>query len=71
MMTLVTPDAARRRRIAAAIAGTLTPAQLMMARELMAADGSASVLPEDLLFWIRGNMPEAAARIEKLLYPAD
>jgi hypothetical protein len=72
MMTLVTPDARTRRKIAAAVAGNLTPAQLTMARELLSAERPGRNLePEDLLFWVRGNMPEAAARIESILYPAD
>ena len=72
MTTLLAVSPSQRRRINAAIVGSLTPAQLTLVRELMAAEKpGAAFQPEDKLFWIRLNLPDAAARIESILYPAD
>lgn len=66
-------DPARRRLLAAALAQILSPAQLTMARELVraASADAREPRPEDVLYWIRLNMPVAASRLEDVLHPND
>jgi len=71
MMTLVSLDGSRRKLVSAVIAQVLTPCQITMAHELMAAENPGMPNPEDLLFWVRLNMPVAAARIDAILHPDD
>lgn len=73
MMTLVPLDAVRRKQLTYAISRVLTPAQLTMAYEFMAAERYGRPMPqaEDVLYWMRLNMPLAAQRVEEVLHPAD
>jgi hypothetical protein len=76
MMTLmpsssVTPlNAARRRLLSSALDQVLHPAQLTAARELMRAEAPArlSPRPEEILYWMRVNMPQATLRVEAILH---
>ncbi len=63
----------RRKALAAAIERALTPAQLTMVRELAQASDPHGLEPraEQLLQWLRVNMPSSAVKIEEDLYPAD
>jgi hypothetical protein len=73
MMTLVSLDGSRRKHVTSVISQILSPAQMTMAHQLMAAEKPGRPAPqaEELLFWIRLNMPVAAARIDAILHPAD
>lgn len=73
MMTLVSLDGSRRKLVAQTIAQVISPAQLTMAHQLMAAEkpGRPAPQPEELLFWIRLNMPVAAEKIDAILHPHD
>jgi len=73
MMTLVSLDGSRRKLVASVIASVISPAQLTMAHELMAAEksGRPAPSPEEVLFWLRLNMPTAAERVDAILHPAD
>ncbi len=73
MMTLVSLDGSRRKLVASVLAQVLSPAQLTMAHQLMAAEkpGRPAPQPEEVLFWVRLNMPVAAERIDAILHPAD
>ncbi len=73
MMTLVSLDGSRRKLVASVISQVISPAQLTMAHQLMAAEkpGRPSPQPEEVLFWIRLNMPSAAERIDAILHPHD
>jgi hypothetical protein len=72
MMTLVSLDGSRRKLVSAVIAQVLTPCQITMAHELIAAEyPTMDPQPEDLLFWLRLNMPVAAASIDAILHPDD
>ena len=73
MMTLVSLDGSRRKLVTSVIAQSLSPAQLTMAHQLLVAEnpGRPAPQPEELLFWIRLNMPVAAERIDAILHPAD
>ena len=64
-------DPSRRKRLQLALSGVLTPAQLSMASVLVATEkpGMPDPTPEQLLHWMRLNMPVAAARIEAILHP--
>ena len=57
--------------LACVIARVLTPVQLTMVRELVAAGKPGRPAPEEFIFWMRLNMPVAAQQIETILYPAD
>lgn len=72
-MTLVSLDGSRRKLVASVIAQVVSPAQLTMAHELMAAEkpGCAAPQPEEVLFWLRLSMPVLAERIDAILHPAD
>ncbi len=72
-MTTLTPSPAHRKAVAAAIVSVLTPAELTMVHQFMAAErpGRPAPQPEDVLAWVRLNMPAAAVRLEHVLYPAD
>lgn len=73
MTTLMTYDAPQRKLLASIISRTLTPSQLTMAHHLMAAEkpGRHAPRPEDVLYWLRLNMPSAAERVDELLHPAE
>ncbi len=73
MMTLVSLDGSRRKLVSSVIAQVISPAQLTMAHQLMAAEkpGRPAPQPEEVLFWIRLNMPSAAERIDAILHPHD
>lgn len=63
-------SAPRRRLLASALAQVLHPAQLTAARELMLAESSRRLppQPEEILYWMRVNMPQATSRVEKILF---
>jgi len=77
MITLETPfmtlNASRRKALASALSRVLHPAQLTAAREMILAEepGRAAPSPEELLFWMRVNMPAATARVEELLHDGE
>jgi len=73
MTTLTTYDAPTRKMLATVIGQALTPDQLTMAHNLMAGEKPGRPAPraEDLLFWLRLNMPSAAERVDELLHPAE
>ena len=73
MMTLVSLDGSRRKIVASAIAQVISPSQTTMALQLMAAEkpGRPAPQPEELLFWLRLNMPVASDKIDAILHPAD
>lgn len=62
-----------RKAIAAAISRCLTPPELTMVHQFWAAErpGKPAPTPEQVLRWIRLNMPAAAYRVDRVLYPAD
>jgi hypothetical protein len=70
MITMTTPSVSRRKALAAALDRVLAPAQMTAARELMAAEnpGRATSQPEDVLYWMRVNMPGATRRVENILH---
>ena len=72
MMTLALLDASRRKSMASAISRVISPAQMTMAHQLMAAEkpGRPAPQPKEILFWLRLNMPVAAGRIDAILHPA-
>lgn len=72
-MTLVSLDGSRRKLLASVMSRVLSPAQITMARQLMAAEkpGRPSPQPEEIMFWLRLNMPVAAEQIDATLHPAD
>lgn len=59
----------RRKALASALSRVLHPAQLTAAREMILAErpGRAQPQPEEILFWMRLNMPDATTRVEELL----
>lgn len=72
-MTTATYTHDRRKALEAAIARELSPAQRTMVIELVCAqrpDGSAPKV-EDIMYFLRLNMPTAVARIEARLHPND
>lgn len=73
MMTIVSMDGSRRKFVLSAISSVISPSQLKMALELMEAEkpGRGEPRPEEILFWIRLNMPVAAERIDAILHPHD
>ena len=73
VMTLVSLDGSRRKFVASAIAQVIAPAQLTMAHQLMAAEKPGRPAPqaEEILFWLRLNMPVAAEKIDAIIHPAD
>lgn len=67
----VTPlNASRRKLLAAALSQVLHPVQLTAARELMLAEapGRLSPQPEEILYWMRINMPQATRRVEGIYF---
>ncbi len=73
VMTLVSREGSRRKIVASAITQVLSPAQMTMAHQLLAAErpGRPAPQPEEVLFWLRLNMPVAAEKIDAILHPAD
>ena len=65
-----TLSASRRKRLASALARVLAPAQLNAARELVLAEtpGRPAPRPEEILYWMRVNMPLATRRVEGILF---
>ena len=61
---------ARRKLLASALARVLHPVQLTAARELMLAEapGRLAPQPEEVLYWMRLNMPLATQRVEGILH---
>ncbi|MBI5245741.1 MAG: hypothetical protein HY923_01060 [Elusimicrobia bacterium] len=70
MMTMSPLDASRRKLLASIIRQVLSPAQLTMVHELLAAERPGRPAPqaEDIMFWMRLNMPVASDRIDELLH---
>ncbi|MFI5349631.1 MAG: hypothetical protein ACHQ2Z_08815 [Elusimicrobiota bacterium] len=66
-------SASRRKQLSSALTQVLTPAQLVAARELILSEapGRLSPGPEEILYWMRVNMPLATRRVEKILFPRD
>lgn len=60
-----------RKVLNSVIAQVLSPAQLTMARELASASSGRPARAEELMYWMRLNMPVAAQRVEDVLHPAD
>ena len=68
----ITPlNASRRKLLASALAQVLHPVQLTAARELMLAEapGRLSPQPEEILYWMRVNMPQATVLVERIIFP--
>ena len=63
-------SAPRRKQLAAALSQVLAPAQLTAARELMRSDRPRrpEPKPEEILYWMRVNMPLATSRVERILF---
>ena len=63
-------SASRRKQLASALAQVLHPVQMTAARELMLAEAPKrlSPQPEEILYWMRVNMPIATLRVEKILF---
>jgi hypothetical protein len=70
---VATLNAARRKQLSAALSQVLSPAQMTAAREFMVAEapGRLSPRPEEILYWMRVNMPLATCRVETILFPHD
>ena len=66
-------SASRRKQLSSALAQVLTPAQMTAAREFMLAENRVrrSPQPEEMLYWMRVNMPMATRRVETILFPRD
>jgi len=60
----------RRKQLAAALSRVLAPAQMTAAREFMRAERPSrpEPQPEEILFWMRVNMPVATSRVEKIIF---
>ena len=70
MMTLSPRDSARSKILGIVIADVLSAAQLTMVRELVTVEKHGfTPQPEDLLHWMRLNMPVAAQQVEDILHP--
>lgn len=67
---IATLSPSRRKQLAAALTQVLAPAQLTAARELLLAESPRrlSPQPEDILYWMRVNMPMATSRVERILF---
>lgn len=67
---IATFSAPRRKQLADALSQVLAPAQLTAARELMRADRPhrAEPQPEEILYWMRVNMPMATSRVERIIF---
>jgi hypothetical protein len=63
-------NASRRKQLSSALAQVLTPAQMNAAREFMLAEapGRPSPRPEEILYWMRLNMPLATGRVEGIIF---
>jgi hypothetical protein len=70
-MTMLPSSPSRRKILASALAQVLAPAQLTAARELMRAEapGRLAPQPEEILYWMRVNMPQATRRVEGIIFP--
>jgi hypothetical protein len=67
---IATFSAPRRKQLAAALSQVLAPAQLTAARELMRAESPrrCEPQPEEILYWMRVNMPLATSRVERIIF---
>ena len=67
---ITTLSASRRKLLASALAQVLAPAQLTAAREFMLAEapGRPTPRPEEILYWMRLNMPLATCRVDRILF---
>lgn len=71
MMISMTMNAnSSRKALTAALYEVLSPAQLTAAREMILAEnpGRAAPQAEDILYWMRVNMPNATERVEDILH---
>jgi hypothetical protein len=70
MITMSDSNVSRRKALAAALDRVLAPVQITAARELWTAEnpGRGIPQPEDILYWMRINMPGATRRVENILY---
>jgi hypothetical protein len=61
----------RRKALVCAIADVLNPVQRTMVGELIQAEDPhhAEAEPEDVIYWMRLNMPVAARQVEDILHP--
>jgi hypothetical protein len=66
-------NASRRKQLSAALSQVLSPAQMTAAREFMLAEAPErlSPRPEEILYWMRVNMPLATCRVETILFPQE
>ena len=74
MMTLSPRhDEAHRKAVACAITRVLTLPELTMVHNCWAAEnpGKPAPSPDDVLMWVRLNMPSASERLDDALYPAE
>jgi hypothetical protein len=67
---MTTPNASRSKILAVALDAVLTPVQMTAAREFILAEvpGRTAPSPEEILYWMRVNMPLATRRVEDILY---
>ncbi|MFI5347989.1 MAG: hypothetical protein ACHQ2Z_00465 [Elusimicrobiota bacterium] len=66
-------SAPRRRQLSSALSQVLSSTQLSAAREMMIAEAPKRLppQPEEILYWMRVNMPQATVRVERILFPRD
>ena len=72
-MITMSYTAGRRKELGKALLRVLTPAEHTMVRELVHAErrGGPVPQPEEMLYWLRLNMPRASSRLEAVLHPRD
>lgn len=63
----MTQNSAHHRALANVIAEVLSPSQFSRVRELSGKRGRS----DEMMRWMRSNMPTAAQQVEEILYPAD
>jgi hypothetical protein len=63
-------NASRRKLLSSALSQVLSPEQLTAARELILAEAPErlSPRPEEILYWMRINMPLATRRVEGIFF---
>ena len=71
MVMITSLSTFRRKALVSAIGQVLTPVQHTMVRELIQAEDPhhADAQPEDVIYWMRLNMPVAAREVEDVLHP--
>ena len=64
-------SASRLKLLTTALAAVLTPAQMRMACELIAAENPSRPAPgpRELMYWLRLNMPVTASKVEDVIHP--